>query len=540
MTDRKKGKISAGRRLSISLMMMGLVTAGSLSFGFTSEAKNKDTVEQGVYADTVSLGGMTTQEATQAVKDYIEELKSEPITLHITDETDVDVTAGDLGITWSNPELVEEAIEIGKSGNIVARYKALKDLEHSDKVLDVALTCDVAAVTDLLASLSEEYNVEAVNAHLVRNNGAFEMEGGQIGCVIDETASAKAIQDFVANTWAIDNSTVTLAVTVDEPKGSEEELKKVKDVLGTYTTSFKSSGADRSANVTNGCNLINGATIYPGDTFSVYEAVSPFSTENGYYLAGSYLNGQVVDSLGGGICQVSTTLYNAVLLSELEVTERHNHSMIVSYVKPSMDAAIAESSGKDFQFVNNTDAPIYIEGYTEDKQITFTIYGQETRDTASRKVTYESETLETTVPDTETIFTDANQPIGYVATQGVHIGYKARLWKVVTVNGVQESREQVNSSSYKAVPRQATFGVATADPNAYNTMAAALATNNIDYIKGVAAALAAGQPVVVQPPAPAVDPATGQPATTDPAAGQPGAAVPGTPAADPETVQVTQ
>ena len=85
-------------------------------------------------------------------------------------------------------------------------------------------------------------------------------------------------------------------------------------------------------------------------------------------MAGSYLNGKVVDSIGGGICQVSTTLYNAVLRAELEVTERHNHSMIVTYVDPSADAAIAESSGKDFVFVNNTDYPIYIDGHTADKK----------------------------------------------------------------------------------------------------------------------------------------------------------------------------
>lgn len=114
--------------------------------------------------------------------------------------------------------------------------------------------------------------------------------------------------------------------------------------------------------MTNGCRLIDGTLLYPGDEFSTYETVAPFSEANGYYMAGSYLNGKVVDSIGGGICQVSTTLYNAVLLAELDVTMRYNHSMVVSYVDPSADAAIAESSGKDFKFVNNTDYPIYIEG----------------------------------------------------------------------------------------------------------------------------------------------------------------------------------
>ena len=105
---------------------------------------------------------------------------------------------------------------------------------------------------------------------------------------------------------------------MDEPAGTAEDLAKVKDVLGTFTTSFSTSGGSRSANVSNGCSLINGTTLYPGEEFSTYEAVAPFSQANGYYMAGSYLNGQVVDSLGGGICQVSTTLYNDVLLSELK------------------------------------------------------------------------------------------------------------------------------------------------------------------------------------------------------------------------------
>ena len=247
----------------------------------------------------------------------------------------------------------------------------------------------------------------------------------------------------------------------------------------------------------------------------------------------------MVDSLGGGICQVSTTLYNAVLLSELEVTERHNHSMIVTYVDPSADAAIAESSGKDFKFVNNTEAPIYIEGVTtDDKHITFTIYGMETRP-GTHGVRYESEVVSKTYPDTEVIYPDASQPIGAVSVQSAHIGYSANLWKIVTENGVEVSREKINSSSYKVTPRTATVGVLTADPNAYNEIMAAIGTNSIDHVKNVAAALAAAaappaEGVPIQPPAggvPVQPPAgeTQQPPAADPAAPPAEAA----PAADP-------
>ncbi len=266
----------------------------------------------------------------------------------------------------------------------------------------------------------------------------------------------------------------------------------MKDLLGSFTTSYSTSNSNRSANVANGCRLINGTLLYPGDEFSTCDTVTPFTQQNGYYLAGSYLNGKVVDSLGGGICQVSTTLYNAVLLSELEVTERYNHSMIVTYVRPSADAAISDSSGKDFRFVNNTDYPIYIEGYTTpNKEITFNIYGVETR-SEGRTVEYVGEVLETIRPESDTIYPDASQPIGYIGNvEGAHIGYKARLWKIVKENGVEVSREVINTSSYKMVPRSAVVGVSTADPNAYNEIMAAIGTGSIDHVRNVIALLTA-------------------------------------------------
>lgn len=162
--------------------------------------------------------------------------------------------------------------------------------------------------------------------------------------------------------------------------------------------------------------------------------------------------------------------------------------MIVTYVDPSADAAIAESSGKDFKFKNNLEYPIYIEGYTTpDKKITFTIYGVESRD-SNREVTYESVVLEKITPDTEVIYTDASLPLGYCVVQSAHVGYKAQLWKVVKENGVEVSREQVNSSSYMKAPRSATVGVATEDPGAYEAIMAAVATNSVDEVKAVSKA----------------------------------------------------
>lgn len=470
-----------------------LLAVMTMMFGMTVQAKGNDTIKTGVYADTIDLSGKTSSEAAAAIEAYVEELKPIEVTLLAAGDKEVITTAGDLGITWVNRELVTEALELGSHGNIIERYKMLKDLEHDNYVFELEFDFDIEAINNILAEKCAKYDQEAIDVSLKRVDGEFQVVEGQIGYLLDVETSIDLVYNYLTGEWDHQPCSIPLDIKVDEPRGSAEELAVVTDVLGSFTTSYTSSGAARSANVENGSNLINGITLYPGEEFSTYEAVAPFTEKNGYYMAGSYVSGKVVDSLGGGICQVSTTLYNAVLKSELEVTERHNHSMIVAYVDPSADAAIAESSGKDFCFVNNTDYPIYVESTVKNKKITVSIYGKETRD-ESRQVRYESEILEVINPVVDEIYPDANLGIGYIKIESAHIGYKAKLWKVVTENGVEVSREQVNSSNYKMSPRSAIVGVATADPHAYEEIMAAIGTANIDHVRNVIALLQAPPP----------------------------------------------
>ena len=445
-------------------------------------------IESGIYAEDIDLSGMTAGEARDKIEEYVASFGDAEVTMNAVNGGTIVTTASELGLKWGNEEILDEASNFGRDGDILRCYKELKDLQYQNKVYNISFDFDKAKIKAVIEENAEQYNQEAVNATLTKTENGFTITEGQSGIVVDTEASANAVYDYLTNDWDGTSCAVDLVIEVEEPAGNAEDLAKVKDVLGTFTTSYSTSGKSRSANVANGCSLINGTTLYPGEEFSAYEAVAPFTADNGYYMAGSYLNGQVVDSLGGGICQVSTTLYNAVLLAELEVTERYNHSMIVTYVDPSADAAIAESSGKDFKFVNNTDYPIYIEGSTTPgKEITFTIYGVETRD-SDREVSYESVVLERMAPEEEVIYVDESQPVGYCVVQSAHIGYKAQLWKVVREGGVEVSREQVNSSSYMKVPRSATVGVASPDEGARNAIMAAVATNSVDEVRNVAAA----------------------------------------------------
>ena len=484
----------------IVLSILILLTAGMLALcGETPVyAKEEYTILEGIYADELDLSGLTATEAKRKVYDYITELGDTEVTLLAVDDSCVVTTMADLGLNWTNPQMIEEAASHARGGNFVQRYKAEKDLQENNVIYNIELSVDKDEIQSVIANECSKYDIDEIDYTLKRNNGQFTVIEGQIGYSVDVESSTDKAYKYLMEEWERTDCQIAMNIVETQPKGSVEELSAVKDVLGSYTTSFATSGAERSANVVNGARLINGAVIYPGDEFSTYDLVSPYTYENGYYPAGSYVSGKVVDSLGGGICQVSTTLYNAVLLAELEITERHNHSMIVGYVSPSADAAIAESAGKDFRFKNNTDYPIYVEGITTpDKQIVFNIYGAEYRST-NRQVRYESVVISTDVPTNEVIYADPTQPVGYVKVQSAYTGYKAELWKVVTVDGAEVSRTKVNTSTYKKSPRSATVGTATDNPQVLAEINAAIGTSNIEHVKLVASMLASGQ-IVTNP-----------------------------------------
>lgn len=476
-----------------------LMLAGVFLYGITASAE-EDRIKNGIYAGDVDLSGMNSQEAAAAVSAYVEQLKNIEITLITSGDTEITATAGEFGMDWANREIVSEALEVGKSGNVIERYKIMKDLEHENLVYPIELSYSLGAIRSVVEERCTGYDMEAVSWTLKRVDGEFQTVEGNNGYALEVESSIDKIYDFLVTEWDRQACTVTLDVKVTEPKGTKEELAQVKDVLGTFTTYYPESDANRAANITTGSNHINGTLLYPGEEFSTYDAVTPFSVANGYYPAGSFMNGKLVNSLGGGVCQVSTTFYNAVLLAEVEVVERSNHSMMVTYVEPSCDAAIAESGGsasKDFIIRNNLEYPIYIESVTEGKSITVTIYGKETRD-PNREIRYESKVLEVNRPPADDIYPDESLPLGYITTSGAFIGYKAQLWKVELVDGKEVSRTQVNSSSYKMVPRSAVVGTSTSDPAAHEEIMAAIGTGNIDHVKNVIALLL--------PPAPTENP----------------------------------
>jgi len=147
--------------------------------------------------------------------------------------------------------------------------------------------------------------------------------------------------------------------------------------MGTYSTKFNSSQKERSYNISLSSNAIDGTILLPGDVFSFNEIVGPRSTSAGYKTAPVIFEGELVDGIGGGVCQVSSTIYNSVLKSQLGVVERVNHSIPSTYVPKGLDATVAYGF-LDFKFKNTTDFPIYIESFVNKNILTVNIYGHQT------------------------------------------------------------------------------------------------------------------------------------------------------------------
>ncbi len=450
-------------------------------------------IPKGFSVNGVTLSGKTREEAEVIVNDYFGIYDNVVFTLNAIDKS-VEVNGSDLGLHARNTDILEVALNYGQTGNPLQKYLTGKDLKAGRIKRDyqVYVAADYSKILECLSNLRDEVDIQPVDGSLSRSSEGFSFVPGVEGYSLDINKSANDLTQYILNEWDGNNASFELSFDVLQPRGTAEELSSVKELLGSGNTDYSTSGSNRSANVANGARLINGKLLYPGDEFSVLSAVVPFTEKNGYQLAGSYEAGNTVQTYGGGICQVSTTLYAAVREAELEVVTRAAHSMKVSYSEPSLDAAISENGGKDFIIKNNKSYPVYIEGYTNNKKIYFNIYGKEERD-PGHKVSYEYEILEE-IPK-ETVFEeDPSQAIGYVSVSNSgHDGMVARCWKIVTENGEETLRKVYNNSKYSVSNRVVVVGT-KGDSEAASKLRQAMATGDEATVKSVAASLKPAAP----------------------------------------------
>ncbi len=455
-------KIRRGVKLVTACLACAVLAIVGRAYGASATSgQTEPVIADGVFIGQVDVSGMTSQEAETAVENYVDSLKDSELVLSFNGQ-ESRVSFSELGFSWDNPDVVDEAVALGNSGNILERYKALSNLKNESVVLELAYSWDDDALESYLQEQADEMETEAVEATITRTSSAsnpFETTESQDGLTVDIASTVKAIKEAVAGEWNGGDLEVDAVVEVLEPRLTTEIVESIHDLLGEHSTRYNAAETDRSQNLINGTGFINGVVMLPGEEMSLHDYLYPCTVENGYRSAIAYADGGYVDSIGGGICQISTTVYNAVLKAEFEVISRYPHSMTVSYADPGLDSAEAESSGKDLRFANNTDYPVYVEAWARGGQLYIAFWGTETRPD-NREVEYYSEYTETYLyrGQVQTTY-DPNLPYGTVTgVQGEYPQVKATAYKRVIVDGEVVSDEAMYTDTYRASIAKQTIG----------------------------------------------------------------------------------
>lgn len=449
----------------------------------TIDSYDKDIIIDGVSIGETDISGMTAEEAKSAVESAAQAYAGVELVLSLDDGRQGTVTLGDLGFSVKDLDnIVQEAADYGKKGKSVENYKILKSSEKgtNSKVFQIEYHVTEKSVENGLNACLGDQLKKPVDARLTQTEGKTQLIEDEPGEVLDLKKTAANINGLIGGEWDKKGGTVKAEVSYEDAQIVSEDLSGITDVLGSYSTYYGDGDEGRTMNVESGARHVGGTLVQPGEEVSVNALMEPYTEENGYGMAASFENGEVVDSMGGGICQVSTTLYNALLLAEVEITERYAHSMLVSYVEPSMDAAIA-GDVKDLKFRNNKEDSIYIEAVLSDGNIGFNVYGKETRP-ENRSVEFESETIETTESD-EIRYVATDDYIGAMYTSSsAQEGLTAQLWKIVYEDGEEVSRDTVNYSQYNGSAETISVGTASDNEKDTEKMNAAIETQDEDQI----------------------------------------------------------
>ena len=243
-----------------------------------------------------------------------------------------------------------------------------------------------------------------------------------------------------------------IALKITKPKKTVKDIgtEAFPDLLATFSTNYQASNVSRTTNLKLASNKISGTVILPNEEFSYNKVVGERTISAGYKMAATYSNGQVVDGLGGGICQISSTLYDAVVMANLNVTTRRNHQFVTSYVPAGKDATVVWGA-QDFKFVNSRKYPVRIVATVEGGVATVQIWG--IKEEVEYNISIETKKV-ATIEYTTQYVQDASLPVGQQKViQAGNNGRKVEAYKVTKLNGQVVSTTLLSRDTYNAMKR---------------------------------------------------------------------------------------
>ena len=445
--DKVKKPMSKNKKITIVVSAIVLIIVG-IAIGYFMSVKNEvdswaDKIYPGVQAYGIDLGGKTKDEAIDIINSQLIPLiGNKVINVTVGDKT-FELKYSDINPSVSADKTVEQALEYGKDKKMFEKKEMIEN--SVDCKVDTVLSYDEEKVKEFANSVNEQVKVDAVDAKISISGSNISITPETIGKGIDIDNLSNKIKECIDP----DPEKVE-AVTVElqdySPRITSADLSKIDGIMSSYSTTFGTSDAGRVENLRIASKYINGTLLMPGDEFSYNNTIGETTPERGYKEANTYVGSKIVPGYGGGVCQVSSTLYRAVIQANIRSTERRNHSMTVGYAAPGLDATVA-AGYIDYKFVNTYDFPIYIQGYLSGNKVVFNIFGNKE---AMGGKTYQlvNEILETYNYKTQEV-QDPTLAEGtrVVESSGAN-GCKASGYLITYQNGVQINKELISTDVY--------------------------------------------------------------------------------------------
>ena len=443
--------------ISILFLCCIIFAVGYFSYKKIISVIDTDRIYKNIFVNEIDIGDLKKDDAIKKINSVLQEpLNQKIIKLHDRGQgKEYDFSFKDFNATYEIKKIVDEAYNYAREGNFIKRYEKVVKLKKNPLKLNVEYNINRDFVQSKLNEIESSVYVKPKNASLYKINGEFITVDGTDGKKLDLEKNLDLVMNLLNKKESGDIDLIFESV---KPKYNKNDFGKTRDVIGSYKTVFGGKKIDRNQNIINAAKKINNNIIYPGEIYSLNDNLKPFSVKNGYVNAPIIVNGKLTDGIGGGICQVSTVLYNAVLYSELEIVERKNHSLKVGYIDYGFDATLA-GDYIDLKFKNNKSVPLLIETVINGNNLVVNIYGEETRP-KNRKITFKNELVETIPAPTETIVYTNELPEGTKKFESYSKkGFRYKLYKMVYESGVQKEKILVNTSYYR--PTRGTVKIGT-------------------------------------------------------------------------------
>lgn len=348
--------------------LLGAYALAFLAYG--SAAALPDRVVANVRVAGVDIGGLAPVEAFDAVSAYAARRLDETVTLSAGEQRFA-VSLRELGADADVRGAVNRALRVGRGAALASSWKETVDTVRTPVDIELPLRFHRPAMEAALRTFGETIRRQATNASADIVDGKLTIKPHVLGVDPDVTATADSILAAARQPRAVEVAFVTREV---EPDVLARDLEGLV-LLGSFSTTFPTGQTNRVQNIRLGSSMLDGAVVAPGGVFSVNGRMGPRTIEKGFRVAPVYSGERTIMGVGGGICQIATTLFNAAMESEMRIVERHAHSKPVHYVGPGRDATIDYGSA-DFRFQNTTEAPVVLRVRVDGGTITASLLGK--------------------------------------------------------------------------------------------------------------------------------------------------------------------